>query len=84
MSQGNALAELTQRLEAESGTLYMTQTRTGKVGAKGTGELLEIEFRALKSAQDSLINVLPREPEETETAPPAPFKPAAMTISVTP
>lgn len=84
MAQGNAVAEITQRLEAESGTLYMTQTRSGKLGATGSGELLEIEFRALKSAQDSLINVLPREPEDTETAPPAPFRPAAMTMSVTP
>lgn len=84
MAQGNALVETTQRVEAETGQLFVTQTRSGTGGASGAGELLEIEFRALKATQDSLINALPREAGDAPPAPLPPFRASAFRLTVTP
>jgi len=85
MAQDNTVVETIQRLEAESGMLFITQTRSGTGGASGAGELLEVEFRALKSTQDSLINALPREPgDEAPQATTPPFRASAFRLTVTP
>ncbi|MCG2578637.1 general secretion pathway protein GspD [Dechloromonas sp. XY25] len=78
MAQGNAVVESGQRVEAESGSLFVTQTRAGKGGAKGSGDVLELEFRALGPAQDSPITALPGE------APGPDFAPATAGVTVTP
>ena len=81
MAQGNTLVETSKRIEAGSGSVFMTQTRSGKTGASGAGDLLELEFRALKAASDSPINALPASPDQPV---PAPFTPAAVTVTVVP
>ncbi|HLO61616.1 MAG TPA: hypothetical protein VK165_01490, partial [Azonexus sp.] len=78
MAQGNAVVESSQRVEAGSGTLFVTQRRPGKGGARGSGDVLELEFRALAPAQDSPITALPGE------APAPDFAPATVGVTVTP
>lgn len=78
MAQGNAVVESGQRIEAGSGSLFLTQTRPGKGGASGSGDVLELEFRALGPAQDSPITALPGE------APAPDFAPATVGVTVTP
>lgn len=78
MAQGNAVVESGQRVDAASGSLFVTQSRAGRGGASGSGELLELEFRALAPAQDSPITALPGE------APATNFAPATVGVTVTP
>lgn len=78
MAQGNALLESSKRIESSSGTLSMTQTRSGAAGATGSGDLLEIEFRALKPVQDSRILAAPG------NATPEAFRAGTIGITVTP
>lgn len=78
MAQGNALLETGKRIESSSGTLSMTQTRSGAAGATGSGALLEIEFRALKPAQESRVRASPGH------ATPEAFRSSTIGITVTP
>ncbi|HEX6733649.1 MAG TPA: secretin N-terminal domain-containing protein [Azonexus sp.] len=78
MTQGNAVVESGQRIDAESGTLFVSQRRPGRRGASGSGELLELEFRALGPAQDSPIIALPGE------APTVDFAPVTAGVTVIP
>lgn len=62
MRQGDVVVDSVQRIETAAGMIFLTQERSGKIGASGEGELFEVQFRALKAADSSFISVLPTLP----------------------
>jgi hypothetical protein len=84
MAQGGAIVETDQRLDAEDGRLFVTQTRSGTVGAKGTGDLLELEFRALKAMPEAAITAVAGQSANTDQPSPTAARPSTISISVTP
>ena len=62
MGQGSVKADFSKRIMAGAGMIFVTQNRGGTEGAKGDGDLIEVEFRALKPAQNSPITALPTVP----------------------
>ncbi len=65
MAQGGVVPETTKQLDAGAGIVSVTQTRNAPQGASGEGDLLELEFRALKPARDSRVAALPVTPDGT-------------------
>lgn len=84
MAQGNARTEFTKKIVAGSGMVFVTNSRTGAGGAKGEGDLLTIEFRALKPAERSIVTVLPTTPIGQNKLPLRQTGPALLGVSVTP
>ncbi|MDP3514711.1 MAG: tetratricopeptide repeat protein [Sulfuritalea sp.] len=50
--------DFTKRIVGAAGMIFVTQNVSGD-GARGDGELVEFEFKALKPVQNSLVTVLP-------------------------
>ena len=50
--------EFTKRIDGAAGMIFVTQSVPGD-GIKGDGELVEFEFKTLKSSPNSLVTALP-------------------------
>lgn len=83
MAQDHALVETRRRVDVGAGLIYVDQQRVASTGASGDGDLLEIEFRALKTATDSPLTVSPEAPVDG-SAPAVPPQPAATRITIVP
>ena len=84
MGQGGIKADFTKRMMAGAGMIFVTQNRSGPEGAKGDGDLIEVEFRALKPAQNSPITALPTVPLGAGNQPLRQTGPTLVGITVTP
>lgn len=84
MAQGGAKTEFTKRIMAGAGMAFLTQSRSGPEGTKGDGDLVEVEFRALRPAQNSPITVLPTVPLGTGNQLLRQTGPTLVGITVTP
>jgi general secretion pathway protein D len=84
MTKGGGTPEVTKRIEGESGTIFLTQNRSGKQGASGNGDLLEVELRALKPVENSPVTVLPATPVGAGNKALAPTKADTVGVTVTP
>lgn len=83
MSQAGSKLDFTKRIVTGSGMAFFTQTRSGEP-AKGEGEVLEIQFKALKAVASSLVTVLPATPIGAGNAPLPATGPAMIGVTVTP
>lgn len=84
MTQGGVLPDTTKQLEAEAGTISLAQDRVIPQGAVGEGDLLEVEFRALRPAQGSHIVALPAGAIGAGGQPLAQTAPVMIGVTVTP
>lgn len=80
MAQGNGTVETTRRLDADAGVLSVVQQRQAKKGAQGDGEVLQLEFQALKPAPASRIEARSAASGVGASLPP----PAVMRLDVLP
>lgn len=58
LAQSGKKVEFTKRILGAAGMIFVTQSVAGG-GARGDGELVEFEFKALKPLQSSLVTALP-------------------------
>lgn len=58
LAQSGKKVDFTKRIVGAAGMIFVTQSVTGD-GARGDGELVEFDFKALKAVQSSLVTVLP-------------------------
>jgi general secretion pathway protein D len=58
LSQAGKKVEFTKRIVGAAGMIFVTQNVSGE-GIRGDGELVELEFRALKPLPSSLVTALP-------------------------
>lgn len=84
MAQGGIGIEATKQIEAEAGIVFITQNRSDPSGAVGDGDLLEIEFRALKTVENSRVVALPMAPEGLGRAPLGKIEAAVAGVTVAP
>lgn len=83
MAQTGGKADFAKRIVAGSGMAFITQNRTGEP-AKGDGDLLNIQFKALKPATGSIVTLLPATPVGPSNVPMQSTGPAMIGVTVTP
>lgn len=83
MNQPGGKAEFTKRVTAGSGMAFFTQSRSGDP-ARGDGELLKLQFKALKASGSSIVTILPSIPSGAGNTPMKPTGPAMIGIAVAP
>jgi general secretion pathway protein D len=84
LKQGKGVTNFSQRIDANSGQVFVTVTCSGKDGAKQPGEVVAIGFKALSPASSATVKATAIAPigvngNAIETLPPAP-----LNISITP
>lgn len=84
MGQGGNPAEFSKRIVGGSGMVFFTHNRSGAEGAKGDGDLVTLDFKALKPAERSLVTVLPATPLGTGRKPMRQTGPALIGVTVQP
>lgn len=58
LAQSGRKVEFTKRIVGVAGMIFLTQSISGD-GVRGNGELVELEFKALKPTPNSLVTALP-------------------------
>lgn len=83
LAQSGKKVEFTKRIVGAAGMIFVTQNVSGD-GARGDGDLVEFEFKALKPAQNSLVTVLPTMATSSSGRPTQQTAAALIGVTVTP
>lgn len=83
LAQSGKKVEFTKRIVGAAGMIFVTQNVSGD-GARGDGELVEFEFKALKPAPSSLVTALPTMAANSSGRPTQQTAAALIGVTVTP
>ncbi|MCE9569960.1 MAG: tetratricopeptide repeat protein [Rhodocyclales bacterium] len=83
LSQAGKKVEFTKRIVGAAGMIFVTQNVAGE-GIRGDGELVELEFRALKPLPSSLVTALPTMAVGSSGRPSRQTAAALIGVTVTP